>query len=647
MQIKKPVNVTNGSAIVIVPDEDLTGSLLEGHIFLIEGENAPYWVAIDPTYSSINQETTVTLTTNYAGTTGVKDGVFTIDFTYPDLIPLITPGDVGTATIFSQAMLRLQALMLAVDPEGFAGVADDAAAAEAAAIAAAASQSAAATSATSAATNATAAATSATSAATSATNAANSATAADADATSAATSATNAAASAASVKQYVETRTLPVVVDDCVDIGTFTISNGAHSMRLSITVPSSGFSVAKEYDLVALYNQTAGAWQIVNPIVDTGVYSSQNFRLEAMVSNNVVTLRIRRTSGTTAGTATILIHMVGNQTTVFAASTTVTNAAAAITANYASTTLTQLASQVLHIGGSAANPGMSFIGRTNLGLYDNSGNLGISVAGALQAQFINGGMQLLTGKFLAFAASGTAAQLYQDADGIVAQRNGAAAQSYRLYNTYTDASNYERGSLYWSSNILHLMTEHGGSGTARAMRIGTSGAGALNFMIANAAVWQLSTANHLLPLTDAGYDIGAAANQARDIYLGRNLIGGTNGRFDGISKRYRDQFTTVNATTATTNLDCGVESNYFVNMQSSTTLGITGTIPTGCIYYITVMLKQDATGGRTLTLPASFKPDDNTAPTWTTTANKMDVLSAWTIDGGTTWYYCQAFRNLG
>jgi hypothetical protein len=37
--------------------------------------------------------------------------------------------------------------------------------------------------------------------------------------------------------------------------------------------------------------------------------------------------------------------------------------------------------------------------------------------------------------------------LFRDAAGTLAQRNGTNAQAYRLYNTYTNASNYERAKL--------------------------------------------------------------------------------------------------------------------------------------------------------------------------------------------------------
>jgi hypothetical protein len=57
--------------------------------------------------------------------------------------------------------------------------------------------------------------------------------------------------------------------------------------------------------------------------------------------------------------------------------------------------------------------------------------------------------------------------LYRDAAATLAQRNGTNAQTYRLYNTYTDSSNYERVSLTWSSSVCYLKPENAGTGSAR------------------------------------------------------------------------------------------------------------------------------------------------------------------------------------
>lgn len=57
--------------------------------------------------------------------------------------------------------------------------------------------------------------------------------------------------------------------------------------------------------------------------------------------------------------------------------------------------------------------------------------------------------------------------LYRDAAQTIAQRNGTNPQTFRLYNTYTDASNYERGVMRWNTNALQIGTEKAGTGQTR------------------------------------------------------------------------------------------------------------------------------------------------------------------------------------
>ena len=54
--------------------------------------------------------------------------------------------------------------------------------------------------------------------------------------------------------------------------------------------------------------------------------------------------------------------------------------------------------------------------------------------------------------------------LYRDAANTLAQRNGTNAQTFRLYNTYTDASNYERTSITRDSSGLVIDAQKGGTG---------------------------------------------------------------------------------------------------------------------------------------------------------------------------------------
>lgn len=85
----------------------------------------------------------------------------------------------------------------------------------------------------------------------------------------------------------------------------------------------------------------------------------------------------------------------------------------------------------------------------------------------------NGGETISSGNLLLAAATalswGGDTALWRDASNTLAQRNSTTAQTFRLYNTFTDLSNYERATLTWSSNVAYFKPENAGTGTARLL----------------------------------------------------------------------------------------------------------------------------------------------------------------------------------
>lgn len=57
--------------------------------------------------------------------------------------------------------------------------------------------------------------------------------------------------------------------------------------------------------------------------------------------------------------------------------------------------------------------------------------------------------------------------LHSDAANVLALRNSTNAQAFRVYNTYTDASNNELGAFRWSTNVLQIGSVANGSGSNR------------------------------------------------------------------------------------------------------------------------------------------------------------------------------------
>ena len=106
------------------------------------------------------------------------------------------------------------------------------------------------------------------------------------------------------------------------------------------------------------------------------------------------------------------------------------------------------------------------------------------VAGTPRASIKSAGFQSPGDGYFAFSngtnGNGTLdVLLYRDASNTLAQRNLTAAQTTRIYGTFTDASNYERGCLQADSNGFTLGHEALGTGVKRPTRIlGASLAGA-------------------------------------------------------------------------------------------------------------------------------------------------------------------------
>lgn len=114
--------------------------------------------------------------------------------------------------------------------------------------------------------------------------------------------------------------------------------------------------------------------------------------------------------------------------------------------------------------------------------------------------------------------------LIRDAANALAQRNGANAQNFRLYNTYTDASNYSR---------LFIRANNGGGNAQIGFEQAGTGASnnlwflAPSFVFATTAGtqrWSINSTGHFVGQTDNTYDIGASgATRPRIGYFGTRV----------------------------------------------------------------------------------------------------------------------------
>jgi hypothetical protein len=108
--------------------------------------------------------------------------------------------------------------------------------------------------------------------------------------------------------------------------------------------------------------------------------------------------------------------------------------------------------------------------------------------------------------------------LARDAADTLAQRRTTNPQTFRIYNTYTSATNFERLNLRWASNELIIDAEAGGAGgTLRGIKLGSASTSLLGFFGATPVVQQAAVAD----ATDAA----TAITQLNDLLAAMRTLG--------------------------------------------------------------------------------------------------------------------------
>jgi len=99
-------------------------------------------------------------------------------------------------------------------------------------------------------------------------------------------------------------------------------------------------------------------------------------------------------------------------------------------------------------------------------------------------------------------------------------------------------------------------------------------------------------------------------------------------------KSYTEHKVTNDATTGTVTLDLSTSNVFQSTLTGNTTFVFVSPPVNTKVFSFTIITVQDATGGRTITWPASKKFSGGLAPPATTTANAVDIWSVMTYDGG-------------
>lgn len=155
------------------------------------------------------------------------------------------------------------------------------------------------------------------------------------------------------------------------------------------------------------------------------------------------------------------------------------------------------------------------------GFYSTGSRTFLSCVGQSQIAIANGGVQLPRDDPFGWSSSGDPVYyrdlaLHRDGAGILAQRNGTNPQEWRLYNTYTDASNHEYLETKFLNNNAYLFTRANGTGSFRDFYIGKGGGAYISFDSTTTRFFTSPTCRSDQP---GNYDLGSAGVPWRNIYL--------------------------------------------------------------------------------------------------------------------------------
>lgn len=98
-----------------------------------------------------------------------------------------------------------------------------------------------------------------------------------------------------------------------------------------------------------------------------------------------------------------------------------------------------------------------------------------------------------------------------------------------------------------------------------------------------------------------------------------------------------DPLSTVAASGAASSTSVASAGVLDITLTSNCSISLSGAV-TGQSWGITMILRQDATGSRTVSWPSGTKWAAGAAPTLSTAANSIDIVSMFSVDGGSTWF---------
>lgn len=161
---------------------------------------------------------------------------------------------------------------------------------------------------------------------------------------------------------------------------------------------------------------------------------------------------------------------------------------------------------------SNSNPAIRFTwGGAASAIWGSSGAVNISIQGVNGFRVAPGQTNIASTLGIGSVSSPNVF-LRSDSGNALDIRNGANAQRINIYNAFTDASNYERGYIAWSSNIFRIGTEKAGTGIATNLELQADGITKAVFRTGTGSLCQINNG-------DIAFGTGNAANTTGDYFF--------------------------------------------------------------------------------------------------------------------------------
>lgn len=170
---------------------------------------------------------------------------------------------------------------------------------------------------------------------------------------------------------------------------------------------------------------------------------------------------------------------------------------------------------------------------------------------------------------------------------------------------------------------------------------------ALDFQLASAQVtgYSTNTPNTIVQRDGSG-NFAAGTLTLSGITLSGGTISSGGGTISSPKlQAYSEAINVVGSVSGAVNVDLSLANVFTYTLTGTTTFTFINPPASGTNKPFTLIIRQDATGSRTATFNGA-KWTDSIAPTLTTTPNKYDVLTFFTVDGGSSYFATYAMANV-